>query len=222
MKTEVDMKRELFGTQITQRSKSEFFSATDLVRAANKWRLSNGKSVFNFSSWLKTKQTQEFMQELEERFGTAIVMGRGRNHTWMHPLLFIDLALAISPKLKIEVYEWLFDHLIRYRNDSGDSYKLMCGALWKRHTRKQTFSVMIKGLALRIRKYCGVRDWQKATEDQLAKRNRIHEDIALLADVMNNNDEAVRLVFDRMNRQILVEVENIEASPKKQLSLLQC
>lgn len=197
------MKRELFGAQISQRSKSEFFSATDLVKAGNQWRRKNDKPDFNFSMWMKNKQTQEFMSEIEKKHGKSIIKSRGKgSHTWFHPLLFIDLALAISPQLKIEVYEWLFDHLIRYRNNSGDSYKAMCGALYVRHGNKQTFPDLIKGLALRIQKYCGVRDWQTATEEQLAKRNKIHEDIALLADVMNNNDEAIRIVFERLNTAI--------------------
>ena len=54
-------------------------------------------------------------------------MGRGQ-HLWVHPLLFIDMALWLNPKLKLEVYEWLFDKLLMYRNDSGDSFKRMCGA----------------------------------------------------------------------------------------------
>jgi hypothetical protein len=33
--------------------------------------------------------------------------------------------------LKIEVYSWLFDKLIKYRNNSGDSYKKMAGALFE-------------------------------------------------------------------------------------------
>lgn len=205
MKTEVEMKRELFGAQIAQKSKSEFFSATDIVKAGNKWRRLNERPDFNFSAWIRTKPTQEFIAELEERFDKAIIKGRGKgHHTWVHPLLFIDLALAISPKLKIEVYEWLFDHLIKHRNDSGDSYKLMCGTLFVRHKSPRTFQEMIKKLALRIKRYCGVHDWQEATDAQLQKRNKIHEDIALLSDVMNNNDAAIRMVFDRMNKQVLV------------------
>ena len=42
MVTEVIMKRELFGHEISQKSKSEFFSATDLSKAGNEWRRSNG------------------------------------------------------------------------------------------------------------------------------------------------------------------------------------
>jgi len=216
MITEVEMQREIFGARIAQKSKSEFFSATDLVKAGNKWRRANGKPDFNFSAWLRSKQTQEFMAELDARFGKSLIKGRGRgNHTWVHPLLFIDIALAISPKLKIEVYEWLFDQLIRYRNDSGDSYKCMCGSLYVRCKNPRKFQDMIKKLAFRIKKYCGVRDWQRATEDQLAMRNKIHEDIALLADVMNNNDEAIRIVFEKMNERILAKTKK-----PGQLSLL--
>lgn len=209
MKTEVLMQRELFGSKIRQRSKSEFFSATDLVKAGNQWRKAHNKGLINLASWMNNKQTIEFIEELDRKFGKAVIKGRGRGaHTWVHPLLFIDLALAISPQLKIEVYEWLFDHLIRHRNDSGDSYKAMCGALYVRHGNKRTFQDMVKKLALRIQRYCGVKDWQTATEEQLTKRNKIHEDIALLADVMNNNNEAIRIVFERLNTEIRAHAEN--------------
>jgi hypothetical protein len=202
------MKRELFGSEVSQRSKSEFFSATDLVRAGNRWRRNHDKPAFNFTAWLKTKQTQEFMDELDLKYGKSLIKGRGKgHHTWVHPLLFIDLALAISPQLKIEVYEWLFDYLIQHRNESGDSYKSMCGVLYVRHQNQRTFQVMIKKLALRIQRYCGVSDWQQASEAQLKRRNKIHEEIALLADVMNNNDEAIRIVFGRLDEQIRSNAE---------------
>lgn len=198
METEVIMQRELFGGQIAQRSKTKFFSATDLVRAANQWRAVNKKPSFDFSAWLKTKSTLEFIEELEKEFGKTIIRSRGKgSSTWVHPLLFIDLALAISPKLKIEVYQWLYDHLIEFRNNSGDSYKLMCGALYVRHGNKRTFPKHIKRLAVIIQERCGVKDWQQATEEQLKQRDQIHKDIAWLADVMNSNRQAVRLALSR-------------------------
>ena len=124
MKTEVIMRRELFGMEVRQKSKSEFFSATDLVRAGNHWRAVNNKPFFNLTAWLKTKSTSEFIAELEKEYGSAISKG---SKTWVHPFLFIDLALAISPKLKIEAYTWLYDQLLSNRNDSGDSYKKCVG-----------------------------------------------------------------------------------------------
>jgi len=201
METQVVMKRELFGMPISQKSKTEFFSATDLVRAGNKWRRLNELSDFNISSWFKKDSTVEFINELESKFGKVYTKGRGRGkHTWMHPLLFIDLALAVIPKLKIEVYEWLFEHLIKNRNQSGDSYKLMCGSLYLRHSNKQSFPKYISDLAIKIKHVCKVLTWEEATVDQLSFRDKIHSEIALLADVLNNNNEAIRIALGRTKK----------------------
>lgn len=192
MKTEVIMKRELFGIEVNQKSKSEFFSATDLVKAGNKWRIGHDMPPFNFSMWLKSKSTVEFIAELKEEYGNAIFRGK---KTWVHPFLFIDLALAISPKLKIEAYKWIFDQLLANRNASGNSYKQMCGSLYAHHGNKREFHKFVSVIAKRIKEKCEVNDWQNANEAQLKKRDQIHHDISLLANAMNNNNEAVRLAL---------------------------
>ena len=194
METQVIMKRELFGCQISQQSKTEFFSATELVNAGNKWRLSNGYKEFNLSQYLKSNSFVEFKKELESKYGNVLSSSRGRNsNTWVHPLLFIDIALAINPKLKIEVYEWLFDNLIRFRNDSGDSYKEMSAAIYVRFTNKRDFPNYIQRVANYIKSQLKVDDWQKATEEQLRKRDLIHNSIRLLCNVLNDTDQAVRI-----------------------------
>lgn len=194
MKTAVVMKRELFGCEIEQNSKSEMFNATSLAKAGNKWRSINGLSEFNLSQWLKSKGTQEFIDALSEKHGDVVKVGRGRNSsTWIHPLLFIDMALAISPSLKIEVYEWLFDNLLKYRNESGDSYKKMAGALYVNATDKTGYNKYIQDVANKIKLACNVDDWQSATESQLYKRDKIHDAISLLCSVLRNNDDAVRI-----------------------------
>ncbi len=188
------MKRELFGMSISQKSKSEYFSATDLVRAGNKWRLLNGLGFFKMSEWLRNKSTADFIKKLEEKFGIIKISGRGRGkHTWIHPFLFIDMALAISPSLKIEVYDWLFDKLIKYRNNSGDSYKKMAGAIYQNINNKSEFHALISKIALIIQNECNVKDWQEATEKQLELRDRIHENIALLVDVLKNVEQAIKI-----------------------------
>jgi len=188
------MKRELFGCEISQQSKTEFFSATELVNAGNKWRVQNGINEFNLSQYLKSKSCAEFTAELERKYGNIITSARGRNsNTWVHPLLFIDIALAINPKLKIEVYEWLFDNLIKFRNDSGDSYKEMSAAIYSRFPNKREYPNYIQKVAQYIKTELGVEDWQKATENQLKKRDKIHESIKLLCNVLNDTDQAVRI-----------------------------
>jgi len=201
MKTEVVMKRELWGQQISQKSKSGMFSATDLVRAGNRFRITQGLIPFDMSAWLAQKGTKEFIRELEKKFGVVKISGRGRGkHTWIHPLLFIDMALAISPKLKIEVYQWLFDHLLELRNDSGDSYKEMCGYLYTRYKNKREFPAYVKKVALAVKKRVGVDDWQLASEEQLNARDRLYRDITLLTDVMTNTDVAVRIALQRSGK----------------------
>jgi len=193
MKTEVVMQRELFGKSIAQKSKTEFFSATDLFRAGNAWRITNGLPPIDMSQWLQQKGNKEFLDMLKIQFGNVLISGRGRgNHTWVHPYLFIDMALALSPKLKIEVYSWLYDHLLRYRNDSGDSYKRMAGALFQSYSRKSDFTHYIMKVADNIKNSLSVKDWNEASENQLKVRDRIHENIALLADILPT-DEAVRI-----------------------------
>ena len=194
MKTNVIMKRPLFNTDISQRTDNEFLSATDLVKAGNAIRLSEGKDIFNLNVWLSSKSAKEFVEELESEFGKIRIKSTGKGkHTWVHPLLFIDIALNISPKLKLETYKWLFDELIKRRKSSGDSYKAMCGHLYVRHGNKQAFPVYIADVADEIKLSCGVTDWQKADEVQLQLREKIQDNIALLADVLDNNNEAVRL-----------------------------
>lgn len=194
MKTEVFMKRELFGSEVRQSNQTEFISANDIVRAGDRWRLANNMQFFNFQGWLNTQGTKDFIKALEKEFGKVIIAKRGQHGgTWVHPYLAIDLALAISPTLKIEVYKWLHDELLKYRNFSGNSYKKMAGALWARTTNKRNFQPLMVDIANKIKLACQVQDWESATEDQLRLRDKIHNNIALLAEVMNNNDEAIRL-----------------------------
>ena len=194
MITEVEMKRELFGKEIKQKSKSEFLSATDIVKAGNIWRVTHDLELFKFTSWLAKKSTKEFIEELELEYGKSIIRSKGKGHnTWLHPFLFIDLALAINPKLKVEVYKWLYDALLKHRNSSGDSYKKMSGALFLNANNKSRYHQEISSYARQIKEACRVKDWQSATENQLEMRDKIHNNISLLCDVLKNNPDAVRI-----------------------------
>jgi hypothetical protein len=189
MKTTVLMKRELFGKEILQNSKNEYFSATDLIRAGNLWRREKGLEDFNFSKWLQSKGAKEFISELEKEYGEVKINSKGKGqHTWVHPFLFIDIALSISPELKISVYSWITDNLLKYRNDSGDSYKKMSGALYLSMSNKSEFKNTLIEFAQRIKNECGVISWETASEEQLKLRDRIHENISLLSDILREKN----------------------------------
>lgn len=206
MKTQVIMKRELFGEEISQQSQTGYFSATDLVAAGNKWRIMNNKKPFNLHTWMQSKSTKEFITELENQFGKVKINSKGKNsHTWVHPFLFIDLALAINPQLKIEVYQWLYDELLKYRNNSGDSYKKMAGALYQNTSQKTSFHKSMMKVADMIRIECGVQDWQTASQEQLMLRDKIHENIALLCDVIRDNNEAIRVGIKKAKEDLQIK-----------------
>lgn len=208
MKTEVVMIRELFGNEISQKSQSEMLSCTDLIRGGNKWRAINGIGLFNVDSYWASASTKEFISELESQFGCVKVAGRGRGkHTWVHPLLFIDIALSISPKIKVEAYKWMFDHLLMYRNESGDSYKRMTGALYEECTNKSLFQKVIVKVAKTIQNSCGVCDWNKATEDQLKMRDCIQNNVATLVDVVKDVDKAVELSIIKAIKTLSIDIK---------------
>ena len=195
METEVVLKRPLLGFEVRQKSKSGYFSTNDLLNVGNRWRIENGLDILQYQNWENSSQTKEFLIELENHIGEKpIVSKRGKTgERWMHPYAFVDLALRISPTLKIEVYTWISDELLKYRNNSGDSYKKMCGALWINSKNKGDFSKNMIGVANYIKEKIGVEDWQTASKEQLEKRDKVHEAISLLCDVLKDNKQAVKL-----------------------------
>jgi hypothetical protein len=194
MTTEVFLERPLLNGMIRQSSKTSFFSVNDLLLTGNKWRISNDMKLFSYDSWYNSSSTQEFLTELKSQFGDVIKSKRGKTgERWAHPFVIIDIALHIDPKLKVEVYKWLYDELLKVRNNSGDSYKKMCGALYENCSNKSNFHRGVSMTAIMIQEACKVNDWQKATEDQLKLRDKIHENIALLCDVLRDNNQAIRI-----------------------------
>lgn len=71
--------------------------------------------------------------------------------------------------------------------------KKMCGFLFDNCTSKTTFHKDIAKVASQIQTACNVKDWQSAGEEQLKLRDKIQNNIALLCDVLRDNNQAVRL-----------------------------
>lgn len=196
MKTEVIMKRPFMGSEIRQKSKTGMMSATDLVRVGNIKRRELGMRDFSLTAFLKTKQTKEFIEELQKSNERVIVKSKQKGShqtTWVHPLLFMDIALAMNAKFKVQVYEWIHDELLKNRNESGESYRKMTGALYERVSDKQRFHKYITKVAGHIKKKCDVEDWNTASPEQLKLRDTMHDKIATLSTVLKNPDDAVRL-----------------------------
>ena len=202
MKTEVTMIRKFLSGEVGQKSKSGFYNATELIRLGNKVRLNNDEKLFSYRSYINSQTTQDFIKELELEYGDVIETTKGRNGaTWVHKYLFLDLALSISPKFKKLVYKMIDDgeFLIKHRNNSGTTYLQIKLALYKWHKNHQTFPEFMKRVAFKIREAClvghGKDVWQKASMQQLEKRNLIHLNIVALSHSITHNEEIVELAI---------------------------
>jgi hypothetical protein len=196
--TEVFMKRELLGGEVRQSSLTEFISINDLLIIGNKWRAMNNLKLFDYNSWYNSSATKDFLDSMMSQYGEVMKSKKGKTgERWAHPFIAIDIALQINPQLKVEIYKWIYDGLLKYRNTSGDSYKKMCGELFDNCQTKTKFHIDIIGIAKEIQDACCVYDWQSATEFQLKLRDKIHENIYLLAGVLRNNKQAVRIGIEK-------------------------
>jgi hypothetical protein len=196
MKTNQIIQRPIYGITVNQRTCDEYFQLSTIENVATVMRLQHGRAAFVPRLFLEQKGTKEFLDALEKRTGKPAVIstGRGRgHHTWVHPYVMLEILLTISPELKVEAYAWLFDELIKYRGVSGDSYKTMCGSLYSKFKDPRKFQAFIMDSAKSIQSACGADDWNNATEQQLKLRDRIHDTIAIMADVTGDPRNAVTL-----------------------------
>jgi hypothetical protein len=69
----------------------------------------------------------------------------------------------------------------------------MAASIYLRYPNKRDFPNYIQKVANYIKAELKVNDWQKATEEQLKKRDTIHNSIRLLCNVLNDTGQAVRL-----------------------------
>jgi len=196
MKTEVQMQRSILGLKVRQKHKSGFFNLPDLESVGNKYRLDNGMKVKHVVDYFKAPSSKEFISELINEYGQIQTGGRGRGHEkWVHPYLFIDIALWYSPKLKVKVYQWIYDNLTVFRDNSGDSFKLMAKSIMENFNDIGKSAVILPDVARRVYEAVGVSGvdkWEKATRDQLKMRDSLQTAITVLSYKCKNIDE----VFD--------------------------
>jgi hypothetical protein len=105
---------------------------------------------------------------------------RGRNGgTWMHPYLFIDFAMWLSPEFKYRAIKWVYDNLIELRTESGDYFKKMSSELKAyclRNFGKVPSREVYRKEALMIKKMVGLDEgdtWNAADKNELELRNKL-------------------------------------------------
>jgi len=139
MKTAQIMERDLNGVIVRQNHKTGFFNANDLLdlynsQSQNKKRIENYLRIDSFKELQEAVIKNEIsntsdVSDLEIK---TIETKRGNNGgTWMHPYIFIDFAMWLSADFKVTCLKWLYDNLIKFRDDCGESFKAVNDALFE-------------------------------------------------------------------------------------------
>ena len=64
----------------------------------------------------------------------------------MSPVLFIKFAMWINPRFEVQVIRFVYDQMIRFRNEAGDAYREIGSAVQKIVSRKD-MSFAMKNIA---------------------------------------------------------------------------
>ena len=127
------MIREMGNFEVTQRTKDSMFNATELLRQWNK--INPGSKKEEVQLFFNNDKVKQFIETLKADLnGQEIthLTTRGKNGgTWMHPYLFIDFAMWINPKFKLDVIKFVYDQLIEHRHSAGDMYRGLTNGLKK-------------------------------------------------------------------------------------------
>lgn len=146
MKTNQLMKRRMGNIDVTQRTKDGFFCASELLK---QWNEGNNHKK-NVNHYLENSKTKEFIKALindddqirnsEKPINQILIINKSRTNkdgskeagaVWMSPLLFIDFAMWINPSFKVKVLKFVYDEMIKYRNEAGDAYNKLGSAVSK-------------------------------------------------------------------------------------------
>jgi len=204
------MKRILAGCEIRQDSQTKMLNANDLHIAGNTHRLSNGLTEKQLASYFSIDSTTELINAIcaEEGIESSDVKKakKGKDGgTWIHPILFVDMAMWYSPAFKVSVLKWVADGLLDVRNDSGDSFKKMNDVLldcFPIEYEKNKF--LYAQIANKIASVCGLGNekdrWQHATIQQLEKRDLIQNNVILLADCLPNIGTALKKAIEKAQK----------------------
>lgn len=177
---------------VLQRTSDSYFNASELVNA---WSANNGKKKV-IVDFLRLTSTKAFLKELEIQEshvgdsrcadfqavktikGKKTADGTTPDVVWMHPYLFIKLAMWINPTFEYHVIKFVYDQLIKFRHDAGDAYKDMCEALKLIGASKEDYASIARQLNVTCFDKHGRELRQFATEAQLKELSLMESIIA--------------------------------------------
>ena len=60
----------------------------------------------------------------------------------MHPILFVKFAMWLNPRFEVKVIKFVYDQMIKYRNEAGDAYKELSAAIYNIVDKSQMPAMM--------------------------------------------------------------------------------
>ncbi len=187
MKSSVVMIRSMGGFDVAQRTKDGFFNATTLIK---QWNSVRGNPKRDLSRFWESAKVKDFMEALAEEVNldTPEMLyvksraSRGKNAgTWVHPYLFIKLAMWINPVFEVQVVKFVYDQLIELRHKAGDNYRSLgaSAAIYP----NVNYPFLAKALNYNVfnKHFRDIR--QTATPDQLDEMQKLEEQLAFAIDM---------------------------------------
>ena len=174
-----------------QRSDDGYFDATALLNYYNSMALDQ-KKMDDFKKLKSTKELANYLltnELLEKKPLISSLKG-----TWMHPYMFIDFAMWLSVEFKVQVLAWVYDGLIKTRNQAGDYYNEMCEALMNQRNvlQKQTSFFHYIQEANMLKELSGISNRNETTEGQLIVLNLLQKANIKMLNVGNQKKEGIR------------------------------
>ena len=113
------------GVKIRRDDVTGMFNANDLISAYKLNRPNTLKSTMRYTD---NETTKEFIDALTHREGIPVhrVISTKRGlggGTWMHPYLFVDFAMWLSPEFKYVAIKWIYDNLYLLPDASGKEFE---------------------------------------------------------------------------------------------------
>ena len=211
MKTGMIMEREIMGVTVRQNHKTKMFNANDLHKVACHHRKAEGLAARQIGQYFDLDATKELLKEvcLTEVIKLEDVKksSKGKHGgTWIHPIIFIDMAMWYSPKLKVRIINWVLDGLMELRDESGESFKRMNKTLARNYPSEfespLSFIKVSKAIAEACNVGTGENKWQKASKEQLGLRTSIQDNIELIADLCPNSGECLNKAISKAKSKL--------------------
>jgi len=178
-----------------QRTSDGYFSANKLIE---QWNVVNHDKKL-LGNFMKTQGTRDFIIQLQkEGIEKPVIAGKGNNSrsgTWVHPKLFIDLAMWVSVEFKSKVIDYVIDGLIKSRHDAGDYYNEMTKAILETYVdyygSKPPASIYIDEANM-LKSLVGAKDRNNMTEEELRQLTYLQKFNAMLIKKRIGKDSRIR------------------------------